>query len=713
MTQVQPESSARFAIENLLRPRSVAIVGASATKGSLGACVIENLDAAGYSGTVHLVNPKRDRIGSRPCLPSIDELPEGVDCVALAIPQRGVLESVKACARRKVGSIIIFAAGFAEAGDAGRTEQDEIRRITREHGIAVEGPNCLGLINYVDNVSLTFVSTPPQEPVAGNAVGIVSQSGAIAAVLGVSLRHHGLPLSYSISTGNEAVCGAEDFLDFLVRDPRTRVIAMVLEQVRNPRRFLEIARRARQAGKSFVLLHPGASAEARASAATHTGALAGDYDVMRLYVEEAGVVVVDSIEELVDVTDILFRCPPVSSEGAAVFAESGAFKAFSLDFCKEVGLPLPPLSDTCFAQLKSALPDFITPSNPLDITAQGLVDPDIYRRCIPPVLQDDRYGSLVLAIILTDRQTSALKSLPIIGALQQVRPIKPVVFAGLDEGAECDPAYIRELRDLGVPFFPSTERAFRALARVHANRGRRARATRVSEAVSVTVALPSGVMSEYRSKEILGSIGVPVPEGSLARNISEAIAIAERIGFPIALKAQSAGLSHKSDLGGVVLNLQDAHALGSAWESMASKLSGALPDLVVDGILVEKMGQKGVELIVGARRDPDWGQVLLVGLGGILTDALGDVRLLMPDATCREAAEELLRLRGAKLLSGFRGQPASDIPAAAKVISLIGAFVRANPQIRELDINPLVVYPEGKGVAALDALMIVEEPTGS
>jgi len=710
ITQAQSRPGAPFAIERLLRPRSVAIVGASATKGSLGASVIENLDAAGYRGAVYLVNPKRDRIGSRPCLPSIDALPEGVDCVALAIPRAGVLESVQACARRKAHSIIIFSAGFAEAGEAGRQQQEEIRRVAVEHGIAVEGPNCLGLINYIDNVSLTFVFTPPQECFTGNAVGIVSQSGAIAAVLGVSLRHHGLPLSYSISTGNEAVCGVEDFLDFLIRDPRTQVIAMVIEQIRNPQRFFEMARSAREAGKSLVLLHPGASAEARASAATHTGALAGDYEVMRLYVQDAGVLLVDSIEELVDVTDILFRCTAARGGGAAVFAESGAFKAFALDFCREVGLPLPQLSERCFTALQSALPDFITPTNPLDITAQGLVDPDIYRRCIPPVLHDDRYGSLVLAIILTDCQTSALKFPPILSALREVRPAKPVVFAALDDGAECDPAYIRDLRDLGVPFFPSTERAFRALARVHAHADRTKRTEEIPVSASATVSLPTGVVPEYKSKSILFSIGIPVPEGVLARDISEAITIAERIGFPVAIKAQSAALSHKSDLGGVALHIKDAAALRRAWENICTKLSASSPNLPVDGMLVEKMGQKGVELIVGVRRDPDWGHVLLIGLGGILTEVIGDARLLMPNISCEEAEEELLRLKGAKVLSGFRGSPASDTQSAAKVISLIGAFVRANPRIRELDINPLIVYPEGEGVAALDALMIVDEP---
>ncbi len=703
----------QFDIERLIRPRSLAIVGASATKGTFGASILGNLEAFGYGGTIHLINPKRDRIGARACLNSIDALPEGVDCVALAIPRAAVLESVRACAWRKAGSIVIFAAGFAEAGEVGRSEQEEIERIAAEHGMAVEGPNCLGFVNYIGGVALTFVSTPRQETFVGDGLGIISQSGAIAAVLGVSLRYHELPLSYSVSTGNEAVCRVEDFLDFMVRDGRTKVITMVIEQIREPRRFLGIARRARDAGKSIVLLHPGASAEARESAATHTGAMAGDYDVMRLYVQDAGVVVVESIEELVDVADVLFRCPSAPGGGCAVFAESGAFKAFSLDFCKRIGLPLPALSEKCFGQLRNALPEFITPTNPLDITAQGLVDPDLYRRCIPPVLKDDRYGSLLLAIILTDGATSALKFPPIIAALRDARPGKPVVFAGLDEGAEFDRAYLRELRELGIPFFPSTERAFRALGHLHRHAERRKRALAPPEALPMVAMMGLGVMPEYRSKEILAQIGVPVPEGSLARNVAEAVAIAERVGFPVAMKAQSAALSHKSDLGGVILDLKDAGALRAAWASITSRLSAAAPALVLEGILVEKMGGKGIELIVGAHRDPEWGHVLLVGLGGVLTEAMGDTRLLMPDAGCEEAAEEIMRLRGAKLFRGFRGMPPSDVAAAARIISLVGALVRGNPQVRELDINPLLVYPEGQGAIALDALLALDEGKNS
>ena len=697
----------RAPIEYLLRPRSVAIVGASATKGSFGASVLENLEAAGYGGGVYLVNPKRDRIGERPCLPSIDALPDGVDCAVLAIPRAGVLDSVQACIRRGVGSVIIFAAGFAEAGEAGRREQQELGRLAEEHGIAIQGPNCLGLTNYLDGVSLTFVSTPPQGPFTGKGVAIISQSGAIAAVLGTSLRHHGLSLSYSVSTGNEAAYGVEKFLEFMVDDPRTSVIAMVAEQFRKPQEFLAVARRAQDAGKRIVLLHPGSSQEGRASGATHTGAMAGDYKVMRLNVEDAGVVVVDTIEELVDSADILFRCASIPRGGAAVFAESGAFKAFTLDFCEAIGLPLPPLSDEKYRQLRGLLPDFIMPTNPLDITAQGLVDPDIYRRCIPPILQDPLYGSLVLAIILTDAQTSALKFEPILGALREIEMNKPVVFAGLDEGASVNPEYVRQLRGLGVPFFASTERAYRALNQVRRRAERLERVRRRDVTAVVSADLPVGVVPEYRGKELLAKIGVRVPEGALARNADEAVATAARIGFPVVLKAQSAALSHKSDVGAVALALRDADAVRAAWATMQGKLASLRPAPELDGILVEKMASKGMELIVGARVDPDWGPVLLVGAGGVLAEAIGDTLLLMPDVTPEDALDALMRLKSAKLFGGFRGSPKLDVRAAAEAISLMGAFVRGNPRVRELDINPLLVHPEGQGVTALDALMVI------
>jgi len=693
-------------MERLLRPRSVAIVGASPTPGAFGANVLANLEQAGFNGELYLVNPKRNNISGRPCVASVDDLPEGVDCAVLAIPQASVMEAVLAGARRKVGGIIIFSAGFAEAGEQGRVEQQRLGEIARENGMLIEGPNCLGIANYVDGIPLTFVATPMKKFCHGQGVAIISQSGAMAAVLGVSLRHHGLQISYSVSTGNEAASGVEEFLDYLIDDGDTQVLAMIVEQFRKPQHFLKLVQKARNAGKDIVLLHPGSSSAARASAATHTGAMAGDYAVMRTKVEAAGVLVVETLEELADVTDILSRCLSLPNGGAAVFTESGAYKALALDLCERLGLALPELSDETAGSLRAVLPNFIPPTNPLDITAQGLVDPGLYRRCVPPVLADERYGSLVLAIILTDESTSSLKFPPIIEALKEIRTNKPVIFAGLDEGAKINQIYVEQLRDLGVPFFPSPERAFRALAQVAHHAARLQYLIKAPGATSTPMVMPKGTIPEFKSKQILAAAGIRIPVGELATTVVDAQAIAERIGYPVVLKAQAAALPHKSDVGGVALKLADAEAVREAWDKMQRDITRALPNLALDGILVEEMGQLGTEVIVGARVDPEWGPVLLIGLGGVLAEALGDSRLLVPGLSRDAVVEELWKLKSSVLFRGFRGAPELDIDALAEIVVKLGELVVANPAIREVDINPVILYPMNKGAVALDALII-------
>jgi acyl-CoA synthetase (NDP forming) len=575
--------------------------------------------------------------------------------------------------------------------------------------MAVEGPNCLGMVNYVDATPLTFVSGPVAKLGERPGIAMISQSGAMAAVLGVSLRTHGIDLSYSVSTGNEAANTAEDFVEYLIEDGHTRVIALLVEQFRQPQKFLKLVRRSRELGKHIVLLHPGRSSAARASAATHTGAMAGNYEAMRTIVAHAGVLVVNTLEEMVDVSQLLIRCSSLPRGGAAVLTESGAFKALVLDFCESIGLELPGLSSSTENALRQTLPEFIPPSNPFDLTAQGLVDPGLYQTVIVPMLSDDRYGSLVLSIIMTDKSTSGLKFPAIINGIKAANAAKPVIFAALDEGADISLAYLEELRGMGVPVFPTTERALRALARLTDFTAKLERNQAGPGIELAKIELPaSGTVAEYKSKEVLAAAGIPVPAGAFAQTLDEAQEISARIGFPVALKAQSANLSHKSDVGGVILNIADADALASGWKRLYDNIARALPELVLDGVLVEKMGQRGVELIVGANRDKDWGPVLLVGFGGVLAEAVKDVRLIPSDLSVEAIVEELYRLKSAPLLRGFRGSPALDVRAAAEIVCRLGALMRSNPSIKEADINPVVVYPEGQGALALDALIVAE-----
>ncbi|HVI99872.1 MAG TPA: acetate--CoA ligase family protein [Sphingomonas sp.] len=695
---------ARGALDRLLRPRSVAIVGASDKPGALGASVLSNLERNGFAGAVHLINPKREAIGGRPCIASVADLPEGVDAAVLAIPRAAVVETIRALAGRKVGAAVVFSAGFAEGGAEGAAEQAEIARIAEAAGMVVEGPNCLGCVNYGDRVPLTFVETDAVPP-TGHAIGIVSQSGAMAAVLSTMLASRDLGLSFSISTGNEAASGVEDYVDYLVDDEATRVIAMIVEQFRKPQRFLDAARRARAAGKTIVLLHPGTSSAARASAATHTGAMAGDHALMRVKVERAGVILAETLEELGDIAEIALRCPPVPPHGAVVLGESGAFKALTLDLAERLGLALPAIDDKSAPAVRAALPEFVGVSNPLDLTAQGLVDPDLYHRTLTALFDDERFGSIVVGLIQTDAVTSAIKFPPVLRAVREHRPQKPVVVAGLDEGAPVPQDYLDELRALGIPYFPATERALRALARLTDHAGRDA-----VTADGAPLDVPGledceGVVPEYLAKRLLAPLGIPFPEGRFAATVDEAVAAAQAIGGRVVMKAQAAALSHKSDAGGVALNLEGADAVRAAWEAMHAEVARYDAAIRLDGVLIEAMGAPGTELIVGGRNDPDWGPVLLVGFGGVTAELFQDVRLIAPDLTEDAIAAELRQLRSAGLLDGFRGRPKADIAAVARLIGRLGRVLSAEPTIREIDLNPVIARPDG--AVALDALMVL------
>ena len=690
-------------LERLLRPKSVAIVGASEKPGALGNQVLANLERHGFAGDIYLINPKRGVIAGRQSLGSVDELPEGVDAAVLAIPGAAVLPTIRALAARGVGAAVIFSAGFAEGGEEGVAAQREVARIAAESGMIVEGPNCLGMTNYVDGVALTFVETSSERLGDRPGIGIVSQSGAMAVVLGTTLMSKDLGVSLSVSTGNEAASGVEDYVDYLIDDPHTRVIAMIVEQFRKPARFLALAERARTVGKPIVLLHPGKSSAARESAATHTGAMAGDWQVMKVKVERAGVILADTLEELGDITELASRCGPVAAGGCAVLTESGAFKALTLDLCEEVGLALPAPGAATEAALRAAMPDFIPVSNPMDLTAQALVDPDLYRRTLAPLLDDPAYAAIVLGIIQTDAATCRLKFEPIIAAIEALKPAKPVIFAGLDDGAPVPPAYVASLRALGVPYFPAPDRAFRALARYTAAA---ARDTARAEAEPLVVAdIPGGVIPEYRAKQILAPIGVPFPRGGFAATRDEAKTVAASIGYPVVIKAQAAALSHKSDAGGVILNLADEAALARGWDELHANVAHHAPGVILDGVLVEAMGQRGVELIVGARNDPEWGPIILVGFGGVQAEILQDVRLLPPDLTRAAIATELRQLKSGALFDGWRGSPALDVDAVTDIVIALGRLLAAAPSIREIDLNPVVVYPAGQGAVALDALI--------
>ena len=588
-------------------------------------------------------------------MPSVDDLPAGVDVAVLAIPRGAVVDTIRMLATRGVGAAIIFSAGFAEDGEAGLADQRAVAELARQAGMVVEGPNCLGFVNYVDRIPLTFVETEASAPGARPAIGIVSQSGAMAAVLSVMLVSRDLPLSFSISTGNEAASGVEAFVDYLVEDQATRVIALIVEQFRDPQNFLQLARRARDSGKIIVLLHPGKSSAARLSAATHTGALAGDHDVMRAMVSRTGVILAETLEELADCADIAILPPPSCRRAVPQSLASPArsrrlrsiFPKTLTFFCRQSATPPPPA-------LRAALPAFVGVSNPLDLTAQGLVDPGIYTRTLDALISDDRFGSIVVGVIQTNPATVDIKLPAILQALRRNNGRKAVILAGLDEGAVVPGHYLRDdARALGVAYLPSPERALRAVARLVRRETANALPAAMPAAHLASLPQTHGIIPEYAAKDWLATAGVPFPKRRFAHSLEEAQLAAGELGYPVALKAQSAQLGHKSEAGGVILNIKDAHGLALAWQRLHANIAAYDPGLALAGVLVERMGGAGVEMIIGARRDPDWGPIVLVGFGGVTAELLNDAAILPTDVSGPEIVAAIGRLACARLLQGF------------------------------------------------------------
>ena len=698
-----------MSISRLLRPRSVAIVGASPTPGSLGGGVLANLQRFRFGGALHLVNPRYDRIGERPCTRSIAELPDGIDCAVLAIPHAHVVDSVRACAEKGIGGLIVLAGGFAEAGEKGKRAQEEITAIAQNSGVALQGPNCLGMINYVDGVPLMFGSAPFAELGDRKGVAVVSQSGAMASAVRVALQARGIGLSYSVSTGNEASLGAEDFLEEFIADPHTRVIAMLMEQIRRPERFLELATLARKAGKYVVLHHLGRSAAGREAAKTHTGALSGDYAIMAAQVTARGVCLVDSLELLIDVPELLIRLKsPRSPGGTAIVAESGAFKGMALDFCESVGLDLPKLSAPTQTALAKELPPFSPPSNPLDLTAQALIDPDLYRRVLEQIARDPAFGSVVVTIGLPSADSADRKLPAIIDALAKLEGNQAVLFAMLGEDCPIPLAYVDRIRATGTPFFRSPERAFRALA---ALKGLSRTPSVIAPAVSrAATPLEPGILPEYRAKQLLSQSGLKMPRSRLVTSLEAALKAADELEYPIALKAQSSRLPHKSEVGAVALDIRDSAALRSAWSTMQERLAEERADVSLDGMLLERMAEPGIEIIIGARNEGGWGPVILVGLGGILTEVLQDVVFIPAGVGRPEIARALRSLKGARLFDGYRGSPPADLDATITVVEILSEFLLQHPEIVEADLNPVRVHARGRGATVLDALFVVGDP---
>lgn len=698
----------REAVRRILEPRSVAIIGMSSRPGSAGISALGNLVKNGFTGDIHLVGRSGGEIEGRPVATSIDDLPEGIDLAIFALPAAGAVEAMEDCVRRKVGAVVIFASGFAEIHSEGEKMQARITELVRESGISLVGPNCLGLSNSLTGLAVGLLPWLPSEkltPKPGSAVAVIGQSGGLVVQARALLTARGVPVTYYVTTGNEAGVDLADFVHFLTEEDSVGVITLYTEQIKRPGEFLSAVGRARAKGKHIVMMHPGRSEKGQRAFQSHTGSLTGNHAAMRARIEAAGVLIAETLEEWHDVSELLARFPTPPTKGIGLITFSGALCGITQDYAEDIDIEFPEVSPEAYKQFREWLPDYVNPGNPLDMTTAVAARPELVGRAARAMLDDPNIGSVSISIPfggVAAGYTAGLEE-------HTAGNDQLLTMTVMNDGTPIEEDLAQRFKTMNIPISYSPERTLRAVARIGAY-GRRLAAAWEPVSARPFANLPpmgTGTMPEWQGKEVLAAIGIAVPSGGLATTLDEAIKIAADTGYPVALKAQSTALSHKTEAGGVLLGIKNEDELRVAWDRLSANIDSASPGLKLDGVLVEGMAEKGVELAIGARRDADWGPVLMIGLGGIWIEAIGDVRLMTADASPDQIRYELLALKTSKLLQGFRGAPPADIDAVVEAAALIGRLMMTETRIMEIDINPLAVHAEGRGLSALDALIVL------
>lgn len=692
----------------LLRPRSIALIGA--TERSIWSnAAHRNLTSFGYAGRVYLVNRNGGEVYGQTAHASAQAIGEPIDLALLMVPVSGVLDALDDLDKADIRNAVMLTSGFAELGEEGARLQATLAERARSYGISLLGPNCLGFINYIDNAPV-WTLAPRRQSQAGT-LAIASQSGATAALIAAFASQQGVGLSYLVSTGNEADVGIAEVLDFLVDDPHTRTIALFIESIRDAKAFGRAAQRAMEAGKPVVVLKVGASEITAQAAQAHTGALVGDDRVFDSACRRFGLIRVSSIEDLVVTCDLLQQMPTIREGGLGLISLSGGICEIAADRASQVGLPLAELTEAGKARLREALPDFGTPHNPLDVTGGAMLKPDIFEKAIVGLGNEQQIAALVTVFDVPNDVTNdsefARNALTHIGRALTANPIPGIVIShSLRPVTELS----REIaKQAGVAYLGcGVDYGMAALARLFRWTALRRQARMPATNVDAALVRP---VSEQEALAFLVARQVPVIPAQMAQSAEQAVAIAKVIGEPVALKIASADIAHKTDIGGVLLNISGDVEVAEAFRRIDANVRRARPDAAIEGIVLSPMRGKGIELFVGTLRDPQWGPVLAVGLGGVWVEALQDTSLRLLPVTPADVLEQLAELRASKLLDGLRGMPPADRQLLSEVIARIGNSALAlGPDLVSLEVNPLWV--NGERVEALDALTEWDDTVG-
>jgi acetyltransferase len=710
---------AAAALEALLRPRSVAIIGAS-EKSFVGSIAVRNILALGFKGPIYPVNPKYTEIYGLRCYPSVEAIPAPVDAAVIALGARHVVGAMRDLAARGVRGVAIPTGGFADVGADGTALQQELVSIARRHGMAVCGPNGMGLANLVDGVAM-YIGTLTPSLRRGN-VGAILQSGSICE----ALANHGdrVGFSYLISSGNEAVTDLSEFIRFLTRDPHTRIIACFIEGFRNPSGFVAAAEEAAAAGKPILAMKVGRGERSRQLALAHTGALVGSDAVQEAVFRQKGIRRVHDLDELLETAAAFSqgRLPKGRRMGAITF--SGGEAGSLADLGEAEGLEFPDLAPATRGRLAAKYPGLANRGNPLDCWGVGDYT-EVIPACMDALDADPGLDTLCVSIDLPaghgERESEVAQCIAR-KTVEVSRGSDKVCVFSTNISGPFDRKPFEILKEAGVPVLLGMRNSMRAIGHLvgYAEfRARREReeggareleslpGVRAGEAGTIFERAAGAVVGEREGKAILAAYGIPVPAEAVARDADEAAAYAKQIGGAVVLKIDSPQILHKTEAGGVRLNLRAADEVRSAFDDIVASCRRYDPKAEIRGVLVQEMVPAGVEMIAGLKCDPMFGPTLLVGLGGIFVEVMKDAALGVLPVGRREVEAMVDSLRGRALLEGARGRPRADRAALVDAVLRLARLGQdLGGRIDQLDINPLIVLPEGKGVRAVDALIV-------
>ncbi len=695
-------------MRELFEPASVAVIGASAEHNKVGNIILGNIIESGFQGPLYPVNPRYQEIMGLACYPRVLDVPGDVEMAVVVVPAKAVLQVMEECGQKGVKAAIIISAGFKEVGLEGAQMEKRLGEVAHHYGMRVLGPNCLGLVNTHHHMNATFAQ---QGPKPGN-IAISSQSGAICVVILDWAANINIGFSKFISVGNKLDVDEGHLLEYLREDPDTAVIGMYIEGADRGREFLRQAELTTKV-KPVIALKAGRTSSGAKAASSHTGAMSGSDKVYDAAMKQAGVVRVKSIEEMFDLLQAFSTMPLPKGEGLAIVTNAGGLGVMAADACADNGLTLASFEPSTVDRLRQGLPAAASIYNPIDVV--GDADSVRYDFAIRTVMDDPNVACVVALLAPTDLVdiTTVARTLTTFAG-SSPKPIVTAFVGGKEMAASID-----MLKAAGIPNYPSPERGIRALAAMVEHRRSLDRpeprpvepfpADRPAVREIIDHVRSDGrlQMSEAEGKGILKAYGIATPREGIAKDLKRALDLAEGIGYPVVMKVESPDIAHKTDVGGVVLNIDSSEELARSYEVMLSKVREKLPKARINGVSVQRM-VTGREVIVGMVRDEQFGPVITFGLGGIFVEFLKDVTQGIAPLD-RDEVERMVRsIKAYPTLTGARGRRPGDIPALVDIILKVSQLSMEFPELEELEMNPVMVGDEGTGVTAVDALVTIK-----